>query len=51
MAGEASGIMVTPRLSQLDLLDFHGSKEAIDQGRRAAEAILPSLCTLINEFD
>ncbi len=50
MAGEPPDLIVTPRLSQLSLLDFHRSKEAIQEGKRAAEAALPSLRTLVDEF-
>lgn len=51
MAGEPPDLIVTPRLSQLGLLDFHRSKEAIDEGRRATETILPGLRSLIDEFN
>ena len=50
MAGEPPDLIVTPRLSQLGLLDFHRSKEAIEEGKRATEAILPSLHALIDEL-
>jgi NTE family protein len=50
MAGEPPDLIVTPRLSQLGLLDFHRSKEAIQEGKRAMEAALPSLRTLVDEF-
>lgn len=50
MAGEPPDLIVAPRLSQLGLLDFHRGGEAIEEGRRAAEAILPGLRTLIDEF-
>jgi NTE family protein len=40
---------VTPRLSRLGLLDFHRAREAIEEGRRAAEAALPALRALLGE--
>lgn len=43
MAGEPPDFIVSPRLGHLRLLDFHRAKEAIDEGRRAVEAILHQL--------
>jgi len=43
MAGEPPDVIVSPRLGHLRLLDFHRAREAIDEGRRAVEAILHHL--------
>jgi len=43
MAGEPPDVIVAPRLGHFDLLDFHRAGEAIEEGRRAVEACLPSL--------
>ncbi len=43
MAGEPPEVVVTPRLAQLGLLDFHRGAEAIEEGRRAVQASLPQL--------
>ena len=43
MAGDPPEIVIAPRLSHLGLLDFHRAKDAIAEGRRAAEASLPQL--------
>ena len=43
MAGEPPDVIVSPRLAHLRLLDFHRAKEAIDEGKRAVEAILHHL--------
>ena len=51
MAGEPPDLTVTPRLSQLGLFDFHRSREAIQEGKRAMEAALPNLRALIDELD
>jgi NTE family protein len=48
MAGEPPDLIVTPRLSHFGLLDFHRSSEAIEEGRRAVEAAMPSLRVLID---
>jgi NTE family protein len=40
LAAEPADIVVSPRLAQLHLLDFHRAKEAIEEGRRATEAAL-----------
>jgi len=46
MAGEPPDAIVAPRLAHLGLLDFHRSKEAIEEGERAVVAALPSLNAL-----
>ena len=46
MAGEPPDAIVAPRLAHLGLLDFHRSKEAIEEGERAVEAALPALNAL-----
>jgi NTE family protein len=46
MAGDPADVVVAPRLAHLGLLDFHRAGEAIDEGRRAAQAVLPSLRVL-----
>jgi len=43
MAGDPPEIVIAPQLSHLGLLDFHRAKDAIAEGRRAAEASLPQL--------
>ncbi|MGA7181628.1 MAG: patatin-like phospholipase RssA [Thiobacillaceae bacterium] len=46
MAGEPPDIIVSPRLARFHLLDFHRAKEAIEEGKRAVEAILHILRVL-----
>ena len=46
MAGDPPDVIVAPRLAHLGLLDFHRAREAIEAGRRAVEASLPSLRAL-----
>lgn len=46
MAGDPPDVLVAPRLAYLGLLDFHRAEEAIEAGRRAAEASLPGLRAL-----
>jgi NTE family protein len=43
MSGDPPDVIVSPRLAQLGLLDFHRSEEAIAEGKRAMEAALPDL--------
>jgi NTE family protein len=50
MAGEPPDMIVTPRLAQLGLLDFHRAQEAIEEGRRAVTSVLPNLRVLLEEF-
>lgn len=47
LAGEPPDAMVSPRLADLGLFDFHRAEEAIAEGRRATEAALPALRDLI----
>lgn len=49
MAGEPPDVIVAPRLSNLGLLDFHRTREAIEAGERAVEAVLPSLNAMFNQ--
>ena len=46
MAGEPPDITVAPRLARLRLLDFHGAKEAIEEGHRAVERVAHNLGVL-----
>jgi NTE family protein len=46
MAGEPPDFIVSPRLAYLHMLDFHRAKEAIEEGKRAVEAILHNLRAL-----
>ena len=43
MAGDPPEVIIAPRLSHLGQLDFHRAQEAIEEGRRAAQASLPQL--------
>jgi len=43
MAGEPPDFIVSPRLAHLHLLDFHRAKEAIEEGKRAVEAMIHNL--------
>ncbi|MFZ5524124.1 MAG: patatin-like phospholipase RssA [Pseudomonadota bacterium] len=50
MAGDPPDVIVAPRLAHLGLLDFHRSKEAIEEGERAVETALPGLKALFNQL-
>ena len=43
LAGEPADVLVTPRLAELGLMEFHRAGMAIEAGRRSAEAALPQL--------
>ena len=43
MAGEPPDVIVAPRLAHLGLLDFHRSKEAIEEGKCALERVAHNL--------
>ncbi|HJW02671.1 MAG TPA: patatin-like phospholipase RssA [Azospira sp.] len=43
LAGEPADVLISPRLAQLGLLDFHRADEAIAEGKVATELMLPLL--------
>lgn len=49
LAGEPADVLVTPRLAELGLLDYHRSAEAIVEGREAMRLMLPLLERLLAE--
>jgi NTE family protein len=40
-------ILVTPRLAEIGLLDFNRADEAVEEGRRAMDLMMPSLASLL----
>lgn len=46
LAGEPPDVLITPRLAHLGLLEFHRAREAIAEGRRAVQSVLPQLRAL-----
>lgn len=46
MADDPPDIIVTPHLAHINLLDFHRAQEAMDEGEKAMQAVLPSLMYL-----
>jgi NTE family protein len=47
LAGEPADLIIAPRLARLALMDFHRAAEAIEEGRKAAEDLLPDLKELV----
>lgn len=47
LAGEPADTLIAPLLAHFALLDFHRAAEAIDEGRRAAESVLPQIRALL----
>lgn len=43
MAGDPPDIVLTPRLSEIDLMEFHRAEEAIAEGRAAVARMSPAL--------
>jgi NTE family protein len=43
LAGDPPDILISPRLANVGLFDFHRAADAIDQGRRATERALESI--------
>ena len=46
MAGEPPHVMINPYLGHMSVLEFYRAKEAVEEGRRATEAVMP----LIREY-
>jgi NTE family protein len=47
LAGEPADALITPILPDFAMMDFHRAREAIDEGRAAAERVRPVLEHLI----
>ncbi len=43
MAGDPPDILISPKLSQIGLLEFYRGKEAIEEGRQSVERMLPEI--------
>lgn len=43
LAGEPADVLISPRLAQLGLMDYHRGAEAIAEGEAAVEVALPSI--------
>ncbi|WP_347251061.1 patatin-like phospholipase family protein [Zoogloea sp.] len=43
LAGEPADVLISPRLAQLGLMDFHRGAEAIAEGEAAVEVALPAI--------
>ena len=48
LAGEPADVLITPRLADLGLMEFHRAGVAIEAGRRATEAAMPQLVARLN---
>ncbi len=48
LAGEPADVLLTPQLANMGLMEFHRAAIAIDAGRRAVDAALPSLQARLN---
>jgi NTE family protein len=48
LAGEPADVLITPRLADLGLMEFHRAGVAIEAGRRATEAVMPQLVARLN---
>ena len=51
LAGGPADVLITPRLADLGLMEFHRAGIAIDAGRRAAEVTLPQLQARLDGAD
>ena len=47
LGGEPPDVVIRPRLSDFALMDFHRAEEAIAEGQRAAEQVLPEITELL----
>jgi len=51
LAGEPADVLVTPRLANLGLMEFHRASLAIEVGRHAVEHVMPQLQSLLYGAD
>lgn len=49
LAGDPPDVMISPKLAQVGLFDFHRAAECIELGRQAAERALPDIRDLIRD--
>lgn len=49
LAGEPADAVISPRLAQLGLLDYHRAAEAITEGRAATELMIPQIRSLLDD--
>ena len=49
LAGEPADVVLTPRLSQIGLMDYHRGADAIAEGRAAVERMWPAICHVMEE--
>ncbi len=49
LAGEPADALITPRLAQFALLDFHRAREAIEEGEAATERAMPQIRSLLGQ--
>ncbi len=47
LAGDPADALITPRLAQFALLDFHRAREAIEEGEAATERAMPLIKSLL----
>lgn len=48
MAGDPPDILISPRLAGIGLLEFHRAKEAIEEGRKCVNKIMPDLDRILD---
>jgi NTE family protein len=49
LAGDPADVLMTPRLADLGLMEFHRASLAIDAGRRAVAEVMPQLQARLND--
>jgi NTE family protein len=49
LAGDPPDMLISPRLSQIGLLEFNRAAEAIDEGRQAMATIIPGLKAILED--
>jgi NTE family protein len=49
LAGEPAEVVIQPRLAEMGLLEYHRGAEAIEEGRAAAEIMIPHIKRLLAE--
>ena len=47
LAGDPPDVSITPRMGHIGLLDFHRAEDAIEEGAKAVDRIVPELMEVI----
>jgi NTE family protein len=50
LAGDPADLTVVPRVGHIGLLDFHRAEEAMEEGAKAVDRVVPDLIEVLGVF-